>query len=170
VILTECDTYQITMSLYIYAEDKNLRDMLHEHLNTKHRWTDSGFDIPLLHGHSVGNRVTYNYTINLHVKVAAVDVDQTRPCLLLPRSSLSKTAVRLANSIGLIDQGYRGEVQAKVDIVDPAKGDIHAGERLFQICRHDFLPWNDVILVDSENELPPPPDTRGSGGFGSTGR
>ncbi len=157
------------MALYIYAEDPNLRNLLREHLKN-HRWTDSGFDIPLLHSHSVGHRVTYNYTINLHVKVAAVDVDQTRPCLLLPRSSLSKTAVRLANSIGLIDQGYRGEVQAKVDIVDPSKGDIRAGERLFQICRHDFLPWNDVILVDSESDLPPPPDTRGSGGFGSTGR
>lgn len=155
------------MSLYIYAADKNLRNLLRDNLN-KHRWTDSGFDIPLLHSHFLGNAPRFNYTVNLHVKVAAVSGGETRPCLLLPRSSISKTAVRLANSIGLIDQGYRGEVQAKVDIV--STGDLSVGERLFQICRHDFLPWNNVILVDSENELPPPPDNRGSGGFGSTGR
>lgn len=160
------------MTLYIYAEDKNLRELLQDHLHSKHRWTDSGFDIPILYSHSIGNTAVYNYTINLHVKVAATsdDKNETRPCLLLPRSSISKTAVRLANSIGLIDQGYRGEVQAKVDIVDPSAGDIQSGERLFQICRHDFLPWNSIVIVSHESELPAAPDNRGSGGFGSTGR
>ena len=39
------------------------------------------------------------------------------PCsfLLLPRSSISKTPLRLSNSVGLIDAGYRGELQAPVD-------------------------------------------------------
>ena len=159
------------MTLYIYAEDNALRNLLRDNLN-KHRWTDSGFDIPLAYSHSLGYNV-HNYTMNLHVKVAAMEGNQTRPCLLVPRSSISKTIVRLANSIGLIDQGYRGEVQAKVDTITPdqlVNARPNKGDRLFQICRHDFLPWNDVILVDNENELPPPPDNRGSGGFGSTGR
>lgn len=37
---------------------------------------------------------------------------------------------------------------------------------LFQLCQHNFLPWENIVIVD---ELPSPPDTRGSGGFGSTG-
>ena len=40
------------------------------------------------------------------------------------------------------------------------------GARLFQICQHNFLPWTKIVLTD---ELPSPPDNRGSGGFGSTG-
>lgn len=157
------------MSLYIYAPDVKLRERLFEQLK-KHRWTDSGFDIPLLYSHALGKADIYNYTINLHVRVAAVDSQgDTRPCLLLPRSSIGKTAVRMANSIGLIDQGYRGEVQAKVDIVNLDGGGVSAGDRLFQICRHDFLPWNNVIIVTTESELPTAPDSRGEGGFGSTG-
>ena len=157
------------MSLYIYAQDVKLRERLFEQLK-KHRWTDSGFDIPLLYSHALAKVDTYNYTINLYVRVAAVDSQgTTRPCLLLPRSSIGKTPVRISNSIGLIDQGYRGEVQAKVDIVNLNGSEISAGDRLFQICRHDFLPWENVIIVTSESELPKAPDSRGDGGFGSTG-
>ena len=34
---------------------------------------------------------------------------------LFPRSSISKTPLRMANSIGLIDAGYRGEIMAVCD-------------------------------------------------------
>ena len=34
---------------------------------------------------------------------------------LFPRSSISKTPLRLSNSIGLIDGGYRGEIMASCD-------------------------------------------------------
>lgn len=155
------------MSLYIYTDIPELKERLLDQVSN-HRWTDSGFDIPLAYGHSLGSAASYNYTINLHVKVAAVDGEQTRPCLLVPRSSLSKTAVRLANSIGLIDQGYRGEVQAKVDILFPSS--LSVGDRLFQICRHNFLPWENVTIVDNWQDLPAAPDNRGDGGFGSTGQ
>ena len=43
---------------------------------------------------------------------------------------------------------------------------IEEGTRLFQICRHDFLPWSKIVIVD---ELPKSHDSRMSGGFGSTG-
>ncbi|SVA76917.1 uncharacterized protein METZ01_LOCUS129771, partial [marine metagenome] len=33
----------------------------------------------------------------------------------MPRSSIAKTPLRLCNSIGLIDGGYRGEIMAVVD-------------------------------------------------------
>ena len=34
---------------------------------------------------------------------------------LFPRSSISKTPLRMSNSIGLIDGGYRGEIMASCD-------------------------------------------------------
>ena len=72
----------------------------------------------------------------------------------------------MANSIGLIDSGYRGDVKAKVDVLVNDELVVDHGTRLFQICSHNFLPWDQVRIVD---ELPEAPDNRGDGGFGSTG-
>jgi dUTPase len=125
------------------------------------RPTDSGFDVPMIR-ESVGG--VSLHTFNLHVKVAAMKHNVPMPCLLVPRSSISGTPFRLANSIGLIDSGYRGEVKAKVDVL--SNGVVETGSRLFQICSHDFMPWDTVLIVD---ELPAANDDRGEGGFGSTG-
>ena len=165
--------YSITkMSLYIYTENTDLKQMLIDQVQ-KHRWTDSGFDIPMLA--QMVNLTKYEYSFQLGVSLAATRGDVPMPCLMLPRSSIYKTPFRLANSIGLIDAGYRGECQAKVDIIhDPAKmmydlehsySILPSGTRMFQICQHDFLPWERIMQVD---ELPASHDNRGTGGFGST--
>jgi dUTP pyrophosphatase len=129
------------------------------------RLSDSGFDIPMSYNEIEGKM----HTFRLNVHVAAVWNNHPVPCLLLPRSSIVKTSFRLANSIGLIDAGYRGEVMAKVDVLPNGDRLTPPGFRLFQICSHNFLPWDQVILVDSLNDLPLAPDNRGNGGFGSTG-
>lgn len=148
--------------LHIYAEG-NLKQILMEQIQ-KHRYTDSGFDIPCLETHVLEER----YTFKLGIYVAATDLEKNPlPCLLLPRSSISNTPFRMTNSIGLIDAGYRGEVQAKVDVLQQKR--VEQGTRLFQLCQHSFLPWNQIIIVDSLDDLPSARDTRGSGGFGSTG-
>lgn len=166
------------MSLYIYAENDDLYGMLKTQLKN-HRWSDSGFDIPVL-SQSI-KLPSKQHSFNLGIKVAAVTTDNVCgdiynvPCLLLPRSSIYKTPYRMANSIGLIDSGYRGEVQAKVDIMqDECTNDegviyVTKGTRMFQIVRHDFLPWNKIEIVDNIEDLPNGNDDRGAGGFGSTG-
>ena len=50
---------------------------------------------------------------------------------LYPRSSISKTPLRLCNSVGIIDAGYRGNIMAFVDNIDE---DYDLGTRLFQLC------------------------------------
>jgi dUTPase len=77
----------------------------------------------------------------------------------------------MSNQIGLADAGYRGELIARVDCLDASLNNytIPLGRRLFQIVQHNWLPYNEVIVVDSPNDLPAPPDNRGGGGFGSTG-
>jgi dUTP pyrophosphatase len=171
------------MTLYIRAHTPEVRDLIAAQIQ-KHRYTDSGFDIPILATNIDLNEKQYSF--NLGISVAAMresfgdDVSTTgitvqdvpAPCLLLPRSSIYKTPFRQSNSIGLIDAGYRGEVMAKVDILDwknkvePEYARYDNGTKLFQICQHNFLPWEKVILTD---ELPLGPDDRGIGGFGSTG-
>jgi dUTP pyrophosphatase len=151
--------------LHIYTSNPVIKQMLIQQIQ-KHRYTDSGFDIPCLETPVLEER----FTFELGVHVAATDMEKNPlPCLLLPRSSLSSTPFRLSNSIGLIDAGYRGEVKAKVDNVFQQNYVVEQGSRLFQICQHSCLPWKQFVLVDSLDDLPVAKDTRGSGGFGSTG-
>lgn len=153
-------------TLYIYTENVMLRTMLVNMVNNR-RSTDSGFDIPMLG--EVVNQNKVLHTFDLGIKVAATYKNQTVPSLLVPRSSISATPFRLANSIGVIDMGYRGEVKAKVDVLDVINNFVVTREsRLFQICQGNFMPWDTVVIVDNENELPKAPDNRGEGGFGST--
>ena len=70
----------------------------------------------------------------------------------------------LANSVGIIDSGYRGNILAAVDNIWDQPYDLKKGTRLFQICAPDLTPIN-VELVDSLDET-----VRGAGGFGSTGQ
>ena len=86
---------------------------------------------------------------------------------LVPRSSISKTPYRMANSIGLIDSGYRGNLMAKVDTIPEMSIEsiINHGTRMFQIAVGDLTPISEVIVVDELTST-----ERGSGGFGSTGK
>ena len=83
---------------------------------------------------------------------------------LFPRSSISKTPLRLSNSIGLIDGGYRGEIMAVCDNIKDFNYTVQKGDRLFQLVASDTSPIS-YILVDTLSDT-----TRGSGGFGSTGK
>lgn len=91
--------------------------------------------------------------------------------LLYPRSSIVNTPLMLANSIGLIDQGYRGEIIAAfrcyVDrnvesTITDLKYTVNFGQRLVQIVSPDLCPIQ-IQVVDSLTDT-----SRGEGGFGST--
>ena len=100
------------------------------------------------------------------------------PYYLYPRSSIYKKSFRLANSAGIIDSGYRGEMGALVDVNHKLgrMGDVtgtHDGlrnrviphERYFQICKGNLSKFYVSVTLEKL------PDTkRGEGGFGSTGR
>lgn len=87
-----------------------------------------------------------------------------KPYMLMPRSSIAKTPLRLSNSIGLIDGGYRGEIMAAVDNIKNESFTILKGQRLFQLVGMDGSEI-DFQLVESLSDT-----SRGSGGFGSTGK
>ena len=106
--------------------------------------------------------------ISMQVRAAVFDTERGhfRAYWMLPRSSISKTPLRLANSVGLIDAGYRGTLLAAVDNHSAAAYDVQAGERLVQVSAPDLLPWDDIQVV---SEIPGGSTLRGAGGFGSTG-
>lgn len=83
---------------------------------------------------------------------------------LMPRSSIYKTGLIMANSTGVIDRSYRGELKAPVWSMT-ANSNVLSGDRLFQIVAPDMGWIRNVKIVSSM-----PSTERGLGGFGSTGR
>jgi len=101
-------------------------------------------------------------TVPLKLQISC-ETASGQPYYLMPRSSISKTPLRMSNSIGLIDGGYRGEIIAMVDNIKQKDYQVSAGDRLFQLVAMDGSPIT-FELVDLLSET-----SRGSGGFGSTG-
>ena len=166
---------------------------------------DSGFDLFMPtdgeeYGYGVDNLISRQFItnpgitsssgvdgargLNLGVRCcmrAAAASAPARACgfYLYPRSSISKTRMRLANSVGIIDAGYRGDLIAAVDTIGffgstdiwhvwkETLSPIKKYDRYFQVCAPDLSPFL-VHIVETEQDLSPP-TSRGSGGFGSTG-
>ena len=102
--------------------------------------------------------------IDLGIQCEGKMGDVSVPYYLYPRSSISKTPLRMANSVGIIDAGYRGNIMVAVDNISDISYQIQKGQRLFQIC-----PWMD-LEVDLEVVDYLSVTERGNDGFGSTGQ
>jgi dUTP pyrophosphatase len=85
--------------------------------------------------------------------------------LLYPRSSISSnTTFILANSVGVIDSSYRGEIKFRFKSITPVGKMYEVGDRIGQII---IVPYPEVQF-EEVTELS---DTsRGSGGYGSSGK
>ena len=119
---------------------------------------DAGLDLFVIEEQTVEAGKTAWINLGISCETA-----EKRPYFLMPRSSISKTPIRLCNSIGLIDAGYRGEIMAAVDNIKHEDYIINLGQRLFQIVAMDGSPLS-FELVDELSAT-----GRGAGGFGSTG-
>ena len=82
----------------------------------------------------------------------------------MPRSSISKTPLRISNNQGIIDAGYRGELIIALDNISPVKWILYPGTRLVQSCMPSLTPFNVSIVDKAFDET-----ERGVNGFGSTG-
>ena len=82
--------------------------------------------------------------------------------LVFPRSSIRKYDLFLTNAVGVIDSGYRGELQATFKKTGLHKYEI--GDRIAQIMIIPYPPIEFVEVDELSNT------ERGEGGFGSTGK
>ena len=94
----------------------------------------------------------------------AVEIPNGYVGLLFPRSSISKTNLRLCNSVGVIDSGYRGEIMLKFDRQGFVDSTYNVGDRIGQLM---ILPLPSIQFFEVE-ELST--SVRDIGGFGSSGR
>ena len=102
-------------------------------------------------------------TVLIKLGIACEPIDG-KAYYLMPRSSISKTPLRMSNSIGLIDGGYRGEIMASCDNIKSFDYQITKGQRLFQLVSSDTSPISYKISEELSDT------SRGGGGFGSTGK
>jgi dUTP pyrophosphatase len=97
----------------------------------------------------------------------AVAIPEGHAGLVVPRSGLARRhGVTLVNSPGLIDAGYRGELQVLLVNLGQQAYTVEPGDRIAQLV---------VVAVGLHRvvelpELPESADGRGAGGFGSSGR
>jgi len=87
---------------------------------------------------------------------------------IFPRSSISKTHLMLANSIGLVDESYRGEILIRFKVIPSGMKvssimKYNAGDRIAQLVIRKTEKAT-FELVEELNKT-----DRGEGGFGSTG-
>lgn len=82
-----------------------------------------------------------------------------------PRSGMScKTKLRISNSIGTIDSGFRGEIGVIFDNIGDTPYTIHVGDRIAQMVLNE-VPIAEFTVVEQLDDT-----SRGNGGFGSTGK
>ena len=93
-----------------------------------------------------------------------IQLPESWVAFILPRSSIgAKTPLRLSNSVGVIDSGYRGEVRALYDNISDEPYQIHKGDRIAQMLIMPSYRFK-ANVVDSLED-----SDRGEAGFGSTG-
>jgi len=145
------------MDLYIKILNDNARDLYENHGHFHEG--DAGLDLYVID--DMEFKPFETKIIKLGISCEPRD---GKAYYLMPRSSISKTPLRMANSIGLIDGGYRGEIMACCDNIKDFSYIVKRGQRLFQLVAFDSSSIKYCLkecLSDS---------TRGVGGFGSTGK
>ncbi len=116
---------------------------------------DAGLDLVATSMNFDGTQITYGTGL-------AIEIPEGFVGLVFPRSSIRKTDLILSNSVGVIDSGYRGEIQATFKRTGLNKYEI--GDRGAQIIIMPH-PTIEFLEVDELTNT-----ERGEGGFGSTGK
>lgn len=114
---------------------------------------DAGMDLSCVSVHEEDLFTQYGIGI-------AIQIPQGYVGLVFPRSSISKTNHLMANSVGVIDSGYRGEILVRMR----GKAEYLIGDRVAQLVITPVI----TAEIEAVNELEE--SSRGSGGFGSTGK
>ena len=168
--------YPSYMVLKIFVGDADLRSKYNDAViahNTKivnnPSHIDAGFDIfvPSLHLCSDRNQINkIDHGIKCSAMIHTPVGEYNTGYYMHPRSSIYKTPLRLANSTGIIDAGYRGNLIGMFDTTNDMYS-VDAYTRLAQICAPSLMPIY-VEIVNSLDDLGPS-TSRGTGGIGSTG-
>ena len=121
--------------------------------------------------HSAGAdlRCSQDFTVNPGGMVVvgtgvAVAIPEGHVGLIFPRSSMGKVRVGLANTVGVIDADYRGEIKLMITNDGGQPQTFFKGDRLAQLVVTPILSPKFIYVDDLDST------ERGDKGFGSTGK
>lgn len=119
--------------------------------------SDAGLDLTATSIiHNDEHQIVYGTGLGLEIPEGFVG-------LVFPRSSIRNYQLVLCNSVGVIDAGYRGEIQATFLKTDINAKSYQVGDRIAQIIiiPHPMIEFQQVEELTSSE--------RGTGGHGSSG-
>ena len=131
---------------------------------TSHHQGDSGIDLIFNDDVTIDSFAVGTLDFGIQCEMIDLETNKFVSYYLVPRSSISNTPFQLANSIGIIDAGYRGSVKAKVRNFNHQMPITFPKGSYFQIVAPDLKPIK-VTIVETLSET-----TRNDGGFGSTNK
>jgi len=153
-------------TLRLYIENDALKNLYIPHVKTHNAsvynnpFPNAGFDI-FIPVDTAFHTPFETVMVDMGIKCEMAYGPAPSAFLVLPRSSISKTPLMLANHTGIIDCGYRGNIIGAFRSFLPYT--VEPQTRLLQICHPSLTP----ILVEIVDELTL--TERGEMGFGSTG-
>lgn len=126
---------------------------------SKSRISDVGYDLSIIRKVKPLNNVVSLYDTGIRVRVPHGYYTE-----IVPRSSLSKSGYMLANSMGIIDRSYNGNLYIALAKIDESADEIRFP---FRCCQLIFRKQHHVLMKETSQDLEA--TARGEGGFGSTG-
>lgn len=124
--------------------------------------TDAGFDL-----YCTSKEIDWTKRQIVCHTGLAFEIPEGYVGLIFPRSSVSNKPLMMANSVGVVDSGYRGEVTAKFNITDTrqsAFAHYQEGDRIAQMI---IIPYPEIEFEETDSLSE---SDRGTCGYGSTGR
>ena len=139
---------------------------------SKARYSDAGYDLTIIKEYKrlTSNTVIYDTGIKL-------EIPNGYYVEIVPRSSISRSGYMLANNVGIIDQGYRGNIYVALTKINDETPDITdlADWRLPWKCCQMIVKkqiYSKLVVCDSSGSSEGceiEKSSRGTGAFGSTG-
>lgn len=136
--------------------------------------TDTGYDL-------YADRVEFNVNppqLKVHTGIA-IQPESGYYVEIYPRSSVSRKFIQLANSVGIIDESYTGEIVLNFNMLPsgvrrqpiddfkldyPTTAQVLIGEKIAQMVVRKRIDADFIEVSYLDNTM------RGKGGFGSTGK
>jgi dUTP pyrophosphatase len=165
------------LKIFIDSDDDELKQKYIESINEHNlkminniQHIDAGFDLfsPEKKQLISSNVNKVDYKISCSAQMIDRNHSFNTGFYMYPRSSISKSNIRLANNVGIIDAGYRGHLIGMFDVIYVDEINVNKFERHLQICAPGLVPII-VEMVNSIEELGEK-TSRGDSGFGSTGK
>jgi deoxyuridine 5'-triphosphate nucleotidohydrolase len=130
---------------------------------TKNNYSDAGLDLTIIKEAKRLNSDTVLYDTGIKLEIPNGYYVE-----IVSRSSISKSGYMLANNIGIIDQGYTGNLYIALRKINKDCEDLVLPYKCSQIIMKKQIYPKIIIRDDTEKEIKNQDTSRGDGGFGST--